>query len=119
MFNRFRRCQCMNNNTSITNKDLLETSCQNIYNYDYNEDTCECGFDNYFKNDVFPQNPMLGQSYVPLQFADETFKPHVGLRMGTIYPELVSPYSPCQSMREIDFIRSKNELGEGCNNGTR
>ena len=65
--------------------------------------------------DVFPDNPMLAQSYVPIQFMNETFKPCVGLKHGTIFPELVSPYKPCDSMRQIDFIEKTNSIGEGCN----
>ena len=76
-------------------------------------DCCECGFDEEYN--VFPENPMLGQSYVPMQYMDQTFKPCVGLKMGTIFPELVSPYTPCQSMREIDYIRETNIIKEGCN----
>ena len=65
--------------------------------------------------DLFPDNPMLAQSYVPIQFMNETFKPCVGLKHGTIFPELVSPYKPCDSMRQIDFIEKTNSIGEGCN----
>ena len=46
---------------------------------------------------------------------DKTFKPCVGLKMGTIFPELVSPYMPGQSMREIDYIAATNTIKEGCN----
>lgn len=35
--------------------------------------------------------------------------------MGTIFPELVSPYSPGQSMQQIRYIESRNEIGKGCN----
>ena len=35
--------------------------------------------------------------------------------MGTIFPELVSPYSPGQSMQQIDYIRNSNTIGKGCN----
>ena len=37
-------------------------------------DCCECGFEE--KDNVFPENPMLGQSYVPIQYMDKTFKPN-------------------------------------------
>lgn len=115
MFNRrYQRCHCMNNNDDMCNKDIIETKCQNECNCDYYDDNnCECGFDEEIG--VFPENPMLGQSYVPIQFMDKTFKPCVGLRMGTLFPELVSPYVPGQSMREIEFIRANNQIGEGCN----
>ena len=58
---------------------------------------------------------MLGQSYVPIQYMDKTFRPNVGLKMGTLFPELVSPYMPGQSMEEIAYIAAKNEIGKGCN----
>ena len=74
---------------------------------------CECGFEE--EDMLFPTNPMLAQSYVPFQYMDQTFKPCVGLRNGTIFPELVSPYSPGQSMEEIAFIEKTNKIGEGCN----
>lgn len=74
---------------------------------------CGCGFDEEIN--LFPSNPMLAQSYVPIQYMDKTFTPCCGLKMGTIFPELVSPYRPGQSMQEIDYIRSRNEIGEGCN----
>ena len=78
----------------------------------YNDD-CGCGFEEEYN--VFPENPSLAQSYVPIQYMDKTFKPCVGLKMGTIFPELVSPYVPCQSMEEINFIRKTNTIGKGCN----
>ena len=52
---------------------------------------------------------------VPFQYMDKTFKPCVGLKMGTIFPELVSPYMPCQSMRVNEFLEATNTIGEGCN----
>ena len=118
MYNfRYRRCFCMNNNYSTnSNEEVLEDRCQNnccSCNEFYN-DNCGCGFDDEY-NDVFPTNPMLAQSYVPVQYMDKTFKPCVGLKMGTIFPELVSPYAPGQSMEEIAYIEATNNIGEGCN----
>ena len=123
MFGKNRQCSCMNNqynNSCDLNNDIIEESCNNATNSIYSQcnqntytDCCECGFDEEYS--VFPENPMLGQSYVPIQYMDKTFKPCVGLKMGTIFPELVSPYEPCQSMREIDFIASRNSVKEGCN----
>lgn len=63
-----------------------------------------CGFN---ESSVFPDNYMYGQSYVPIQYIDSTFRPEVGLRMGTIFPELVSPYEPGQNMREMQFLASR------------
>ena len=119
MVNRRRRCCCLNNNYSNCNNmnnNNLETSCNYINNQsiDFNLN-CSCGFDDNDEQDVFPSNPMLAQSYVPIQYMEDTFKPCVGLKNGTIFPELVSPYSPCDSMRDIEFIRATNKIGEGCN----
>lgn len=120
MFRRYPKCYCMNNtyNTNNSNckeeNEVLETSCNSVCSYvDDDIDSCSCGFDE--ETNVFSDNPMLGQSYVPIQQMDRTFKPCVGLRMGTIFPELVSPYSPGQSMQQIDYIRNSNTIGKGCN----
>jgi len=113
MNRRYRKCHCMNNMANYT-KDVLEEKCQNVASCNnYENDECECGFEEEY--DVFPSNPMLAQSYVPIQFMDKTFKPCIGLKHGTIFPELVSPYEPGQSMEEIAFIERTNKIGEGCN----
>lgn len=104
------------NNCSHINFDKcgMETKCDNVYsNYNMDNDSCACGFDEEFN--AFPENPMYGQSYVPIQVMGRTFKPEVGLKHGTIFPELVSPYCPNQSIEEIEFIRMNNKIGEGCN----
>ena len=84
-----------------------------VQNYENSYDECECGFDE--TDNYFPENPMLAQSYVPIQQMNKTFKPCVGLKMGTIFPELVSPYMPGQSQAEIEYIKATNKIGEGCN----
>lgn len=122
MFGR-RKCYCMNNNYQNNSceeqSDIMEDKCSNVANANFscnqNEymDCCECGFEEEYN--VFPENPMLGQSYVPIQYMDKTFKPCVGLKMGTIFPELVSPYMPGQSMNEIKYLSATNTIKEGCN----
>ena len=82
MFGR-RKCYCMNNNYQNNScedqNDIMEDKCSNVANANFgcnqNEymDCCECGFEE--ENKVFPENPMLGQSYVPIQYMDKTFKP--------------------------------------------
>ena len=99
---------------------MIENICDNVNQFpmmEMNHD-CECGFDDE-EMDLFPKNPMLAQSYVPIQYMDETFKPCSGLDNGTIFPELVSPYKPGDSMREIEYLRNTNKIGEGCNNDGR
>lgn len=118
MYRRFNKCcgcqKCMNNcNEDIS--ELLEDSCDdaaNLSDYDC-DDSCECGFNEGMS--IFPDNAVLAQSYVPFQYMDRTFKPCVGLKMGTIFPELVSPYVPCQSVEEIEFIKATNNIRKGCN----
>ena len=114
---RYKKCYCMNN-AQNSNMNLIENQCDNVCPCAYeecNKDQCECGFDEDYEIGVFPENPMLAQSYVPIQYMDKTFKPCVGLKMGTIFPELVSPYEPCQSMRTNEFIEATNKIREGCN----
>ena len=109
---RYQRC----NNCSEHHEDMIENICDDV-NYcdcNCNMNECECGFDD--ECGVFPANYMFGQSYVPIQTMNKTFTPEVGLRMGTIFPELVSPYMPGQSMAEIEYLRKTNKIGEGCNN---
>ena len=128
MFNRYNRCCCQNK----YNPEIIELLCNNVCTTaDYAQDpgnscscrrnnmvntnSCSCGFDEEPVSNMFPSNPMLGQSYVPLQEMNRTFTPCCGLKMGTIFPELVSPYMPGQSMAENDYLRRNNEIGEGCN----
>ena len=120
MFNRrVRRCYCMNYNPQCNNNNMIEKACDNNNQCCYKEmnynENCSCGFDEDEMIDVFPKNPMLAQSYVPIQYMDETFKPCIGLDHGTIFPELVSPYKPGDSMRDIEYLRKTNPIGEGCN----
>lgn len=123
MFGRYKKCSCMNNNYQENLNDqqseIIEQQCANVNNNcsscnkNNYVDCCECGFDEEYN--VFPENPMLAQSYVPIQYMDKTFKPCVGLKMGTLFPELVSPYMPCQDMREMEYIAARNTIKEGCN----
>lgn len=123
MYNRFRNRNCMYCNN---NNQVLEDVCDDVSNYntasnnncdmdccEMNNYDCGCGFDT--EESVFPMNPMLAQSYVPIQTLDKTFTPCCGLKNGTIFPELVSPYEPCDSMRFIDYLKRRNSIGEGCN----
>ena len=114
MRNNYRcSCGCGCHNHSETD-NVMEESCNNVCSVMPScNDSCSCGFDD--EDNRFPLNPMYGQSYVPLQQMNEVFTPKVGLKMGTIFPELVSPYVPNQSIEEIEFIRATNTIGEGCN----
>ena len=115
---RTRKCYCMNNSyqndSCQMQDDMMEKQCDNVVSYEDMQDSCSCGFEDE-ERDVFPENPMLAQSYVPYQYMDKTFKTCIGLKMGTIFPELVSPYMPGQSMEEIEYIKMTNKIGKGCN----
>lgn len=113
----YRNCNC-SNDTYIEPEDscnnIFEKSCnigQNIYD-DMNNNSCSCGFNN---SSVFPSNWMYGHSYVPHQQMKQVYSPEMGLKMGTIFPELVSPYCPNQSMEEIKYLKKSNNIGGGCN----
>ena len=64
---------------------------------------------------IFPKNAEYGQSYVPIQTIKRVFEPSSGLKNGTIFPELVSPYCPGDSMKEIKYLEASNTIREGCN----
>ncbi len=110
---RRRKCCCFNNNCKNDNNEY-ETLCSNIPSYDesYNNN-CGCGFDE--EDDGFPTNPMFAQSYVPMQYMNDTYMPCSGLKKGTIFPELVSEYCPGQLMATNQYIMDTNEIKEGCN----
>ena len=103
-------CGC---NDNYMEENLFNDICANVKGYNKQYDECECGFEE--SESLFPDNPMFGQSYVPWQIMSRTYKPEVGWRMGTIFPELVSPYMPGQSEEEMEYIASRNKIGEGCN----
>lgn len=114
MHRNYRHCG-LNNNCAYNcdSDECLENTCSYVQNYESAYDECECGFDE--PDNYFPTNPVLAQSYVPIQTMNRTFTPCVGLKMGTIYPELVSPYMPGQSQAEIEYIEATNKIKEGCN----
>ena len=55
-------------------------------------------------------NIELAQSYVPWQIMGETFTPDVGLKMGTIFPELVSPYIPGESLEIMNYLARRDNV---------
>lgn len=57
-------------------------------------------------NSVFPENYLYGYAYTPNSCMGKTFTPECGLENGTIFPELVSPYYPGQSIDFIEYLRN-------------
>ena len=118
----YRNCDCSYNQNDYemdnNSCDMYEESCQMNNNCHYypnysDEYMCSCGFNQGVN--MFPDNIMYGHSYVPNQIMNKVFTPEVGLKMGTIFPELVSPYSPGQSMETINFLKCANDVKGGCN----
>ena len=70
--------------------------------------TCRCNMyeTSLTENSVFPTNYLYGHCYTPNQCMNKTFTPEIGLENGTIFPELVSPYSPGQSIDFIEYLRN-------------
>lgn len=62
-------------------------------------------------NNIFTSMPMYGHAYTPIQTMTNIFKPAEGLEQGTIFPELVSPYAPLQSMAENRYLRNYRDGG--------
>jgi hypothetical protein len=62
---------------------------------------------------LFPSNLMYGHAYTPNQRMNELFDPQTGLSCGSMYPELVSPYSPGDSMAFIEHLKTTDRNG-GC-----
>ena len=110
MNSRNRKCGC-----NMANQANMNNSNNGNSNNDDN-DKCSCGFRD---QNVFPINYMYGQSYVPIQYMDQTFRPNVGLQMGTIFPELVDPYTPGQSMAEDAYLRRATQNEGQCPNSQR
>ena len=109
MYTRYNRCNSCNN----------EKTCNipNNSTNSNNRDICECGFQE--QGNGLPRYPILAQAYVPIQTMSKTFCPDVGLKMGTIFPELVRPYMPNQGIIENAYIESRNTMNGGCNNAYR
>ena len=88
---------------------MCENRCNNFI---------ENSFNNNFTSDTdglatggftFPTNVRYGNAYVPIQMFRTVYTPANGLANGTMFPELVSPYTPNQSMAEVEYLRNFRE----------
>ena len=59
----------------------------------------------------FPKNAMFGHAYVMDQKLNKIYSPEEALKKGTTFPELFSPYSPGDSMKEIEFLKNYHKGG--------
>ena len=85
-------CGCNNSN----NYGFLNNYANNDYN----------NFRNNMNNNPFPNNYLYGHAYTPNQTLNKTFTPEDSLRNGTLFPELVSPYMPGDSIGFINYLRN-------------
>lgn len=97
-------CRCQNSNTNSC------SLCSR--NSDSN---CPCRNNTNCPNNSspFPANYMYGYAYTPNQTMNELFDPQTGLAHGSMYPELVSPYSPGDSISFIEYLKTTGRNG-GC-----
>lgn len=104
---RNRRCARNDNWQNSCRNRCCNTMDNNMYNNNSfrNRECCSA-------NEAgFPENYMLAHAYTPNQVMNKTFTPEMALRNGTLFPELVSPYYPGQSMDFIEYL--KNDDGRG------
>ena len=114
MYRNFKSCDTNSCPVSEKKEPIMEDICDDVMTLSsYDKSPCNCGFDE--DDTPFIQNPVLGESYVPKQILKSTFMPNVGLKLGTIFPELVRPYMPGQSMETIKYLQNTNVIKEGCN----
>ena len=102
-----RNCGCNNDYSTMEmrNSNNQKNNLADLY-MDYNSNN------NYYNNNnVFPNNYLFGHAYTPNQIMRKTFSHEVGLKHGTIFPELVSPYCPGQSMDFINYLRTNRGMG--------
>ena len=97
------RCnsRCMNCNSNNNCR------CRNYITNNVNSCHCNRYTNEAFSNsNAFPDNYLYGYAYTPNFNMERTFTPECGLENGTIFPELVSPYSPGQSIDFIEYLRN-------------
>lgn len=106
---RNRRCQRNNWNNSNQNCGCNYRNNYNMCNRcTYMNENC-----NLRNESGFPENYMLAHAYTPNQVMNKTFTPEMALQNGTLFPELVSPYYPGQSMEIIEYLK-KDDRNGGC-----
>ena len=107
-----RNCNCRHRCNSNYN---YQNYMMNSYNmYSQNNSGCSCMNSNNNSN-PFPTNYLYGHAYTPNQELRDIFDPQTGLENGSMFPELVSPYYPGQSMEFIEYLKTTGRNG-GCDN---
>lgn len=102
-----RRCNCRCNSRCMNCNSINNCGCRNCARG--NTNSCGCNMyanETSSNNNAFPENYLYGHAYTPNFCMGRTFTPECGLENGTIFPELVSPYSPGQSIDFIEYLRN-------------
>ena len=100
-----RNCNCERNHNCNCNRDR-NCNCNRNRNLNYNNSFYEEYRVSNMNCSPFPINYLYGHAYTPNQIMTKTFEPAVGLKNGTMFPELVSPYYPGQSIDFINYLRN-------------
>lgn len=100
------RCMCSDSNNNANNYSNMASSSYNSYNNSLgNSGFSSTNYNNTSMN--------YGNAYVPYQPFTNVFSPANGLANGTMFPELVSPYCPNQSLEIMNYLKY-NSTGGGC-----
>lgn len=113
MFRQCNMCSNMQDFDCLNEENkMYETSCINpSNNNEANINNCSCGFEN---NNIFPNTLLYASSYVPHQYINNVYQSKYGLKMGSIFPELVSPYCPGQSQEILNYLKQSKDYEGGC-----
>ena len=85
---------------------MSNCGCSNMNNYKSLNYNYMYSNNNNVNNNPFPNNYLYGHAYTPNQRLNKTFTPEIGLENGSLFPELVSPYMPGQSIDFINYLRN-------------
>ena len=99
------RRNCNSNRCSNSRNSSCNSTCQNRRRCCSNSEIFENMCNTSNSTPAFPENYLYGHAYTPVQTMGEVFVPELGLKHGTIFPELVSPYEPGQSMDFINYLK--------------
>lgn len=83
---------------------MYNSNCNKSNCTDYNYSTNSNMFDTI--NTPFPNDFLYGHAYTPNQIINKTYTPESALKNGTLFPELVSTYTPYQSIDFINYLRN-------------
>lgn len=84
-----------------------------MYKSCVNNNFCPNNINNEFVQTVngCDNNMEYAHSYVKTQVLGEVFSPMEGLSNGTMFPDLISPYHPGQSLEEMNYLKYGNRGG--------